>query len=91
MNHVYLQADLLLSYGYEDDLRALTAHIPRRCQCLLMSATSRFLFCPLLFRLLFCVLEWLNVVLFSPSFTFLDEYQWLSSFKRLAIFIVLVS
>ncbi|THG21596.1 hypothetical protein TEA_019609 [Camellia sinensis var. sinensis] len=33
-------ADLLLSYGYEDDLKALTAHIPRRCQCLLMSATS---------------------------------------------------
>uniref|UniRef100_A0A7C9CK08 RNA helicase n=1 Tax=Opuntia streptacantha TaxID=393608 RepID=A0A7C9CK08_OPUST len=34
------EADLLLSYGYEDDLRALTAHVPRRCQCLLMSATS---------------------------------------------------
>ncbi|KAH9615408.1 hypothetical protein KSS87_013443 [Heliosperma pusillum] len=35
------EADLLLSYGYEDDLRAFTAHVPRRCQCLLMSATSR--------------------------------------------------
>ncbi|GMH06337.1 hypothetical protein Nepgr_008177 [Nepenthes gracilis] len=34
------EADLLLSYGYEDDLRALTAHVPRSCQCLLMSATS---------------------------------------------------
>ncbi|KAL6961299.1 DEAD-box ATP-dependent RNA helicase 16, partial [Sarracenia purpurea var. burkii] len=34
------EADLLLSYGYEDDLKALTTHIPRRCQCLLMSATS---------------------------------------------------
>ncbi|CDP02636.1 unnamed protein product [Coffea canephora] len=34
------EADLLLSYGYEDDLKALTAHVPRRCQCLLMSATS---------------------------------------------------
>ncbi|KAH9610989.1 hypothetical protein KSS87_001010 [Heliosperma pusillum] len=34
------EADLLLSYGYEDDLRAFTAHVPRRCQCLLMSATS---------------------------------------------------
>eukprot|EP00257_Ricinus_communis_P022093 XP_015581730.1 DEAD-box ATP-dependent RNA helicase 16 [Ricinus communis] len=34
------EADLLLSFGYEDDLRALTALIPRRCQCLLMSATS---------------------------------------------------
>ncbi|KAI4385275.1 hypothetical protein MLD38_003321 [Melastoma candidum] len=34
------QRDLLLSYGYEDDLRALTTHIPKRCQCLLMSATS---------------------------------------------------
>ncbi|XP_021714498.1 DEAD-box ATP-dependent RNA helicase 16-like [Chenopodium quinoa] len=34
------EADLLLSYGYEDDLRSLTAHVPRRCQCLLMSATS---------------------------------------------------
>ncbi|XP_030538986.1 DEAD-box ATP-dependent RNA helicase 16 [Rhodamnia argentea] len=34
------EADLLLSYGYEEDLRALKAHIPRRCQCLLMSATT---------------------------------------------------
>ncbi|GAB2279589.1 DEAD-box ATP-dependent RNA helicase 16 [Dionaea muscipula] len=34
------EADLLFSYGYEDDLRALTAHVPRICQCLLMSATS---------------------------------------------------
>nr|GMC99202.1 DEAD-box ATP-dependent RNA helicase 16 [Ipomoea batatas] len=34
------EADLLLSYGYEDDLKALTSHIPKRCQCLLMSATS---------------------------------------------------
>ncbi|KAE8010404.1 hypothetical protein FH972_006775 [Carpinus fangiana] len=34
------EADLLLSYGYEDDIKALTAHIPKRCQCLLMSATS---------------------------------------------------
>ncbi|XP_059640090.1 DEAD-box ATP-dependent RNA helicase 16 isoform X1 [Cornus florida] len=34
------EADLLLSYGYEEDLKALTVHVPRRCQCLLMSATS---------------------------------------------------
>ncbi|KDP32115.1 hypothetical protein JCGZ_12576 [Jatropha curcas] len=34
------EADLLLSFGYEDDLKALTAILPRRCQCLLMSATS---------------------------------------------------
>ncbi|KAF5463224.1 hypothetical protein F2P56_019154 [Juglans regia] len=34
------EADLLLSYGYEDDIKTFTAHIPRRCQCLLMSATS---------------------------------------------------
>ncbi|MCD7453770.1 DEAD-box ATP-dependent RNA helicase 16 [Datura stramonium] len=34
------EADLLLSYGYEDDLKALTSHVPRGCQCLLMSATS---------------------------------------------------
>ncbi|KAH9318286.1 hypothetical protein KI387_020055, partial [Taxus chinensis] len=34
------EADLLLSYGYEDDLRSLVPHIPRRCQCLLMSATT---------------------------------------------------
>ncbi|TMX01671.1 hypothetical protein EJD97_023929 [Solanum chilense] len=34
------EADLLLSYGYENDLKALTSHVPRRCQCLLMSATS---------------------------------------------------
>ncbi|KAI5325137.1 hypothetical protein L3X38_034211 [Prunus dulcis] len=34
------EADLLLSYGYEGDIKALTPHIPKRCQCLLMSATS---------------------------------------------------
>ncbi|KAL5988303.1 DEAD-box ATP-dependent RNA helicase 16 [Asimina triloba] len=34
------EADLLLSYGYEGDLKALIPHVPRRCQCLLMSATS---------------------------------------------------
>ncbi|XP_061338050.1 DEAD-box ATP-dependent RNA helicase 16 [Gastrolobium bilobum] len=34
------EADLLLSYGYENDIKAFTLHIPRSCQCLLMSATS---------------------------------------------------
>ncbi|XP_072971361.1 DEAD-box ATP-dependent RNA helicase 16 [Typha angustifolia] len=34
------EADLLLSYGYEDDLKALMPHIPRSCQSILMSATS---------------------------------------------------
>ncbi|KAI5653266.1 hypothetical protein M9H77_30453 [Catharanthus roseus] len=34
------EADLLLTHGYEDDLKALTTHVPRCCQCLLMSATS---------------------------------------------------
>jgi ATP-dependent RNA helicase DDX56/DBP9 len=34
------EADLLFSYGYEEDLRSLAVHIPRKCQCLLMSATS---------------------------------------------------
>ncbi|ONK65119.1 uncharacterized protein A4U43_C07F33870 [Asparagus officinalis] len=34
------EADLLLSYGYEDDLKVLIPHVPRRCQCLLMSATT---------------------------------------------------
>ncbi|KAE9606832.1 putative RNA helicase [Lupinus albus] len=34
------EADLLLSYGYENDIKAFTPHIPRSCQCLLMSATS---------------------------------------------------
>lgn len=34
------EADLLLSYGYEEDLRALAPQVPRSCQCLLMSATS---------------------------------------------------
>ncbi|XP_021864852.2 DEAD-box ATP-dependent RNA helicase 16 [Spinacia oleracea] len=33
------EADLLLNYGHGDDLRSLTAHVPKRCQCLLMSAT----------------------------------------------------
>ncbi|KAF2616320.1 hypothetical protein F2Q70_00013428 [Brassica cretica] len=35
------EADLLLSYGYEDNLRSVTSIVPRRCQCLLMSATTR--------------------------------------------------
>ncbi|CAN0917733.1 DEAD-box ATP-dependent RNA helicase 16 [Linum grandiflorum] len=34
------EADLLLSFGFEEDLKALTTLLPRRCQCLLMSATS---------------------------------------------------
>lgn len=34
------EADLLLSYGYENDIKAFTPHVPRSCQCLLMSATS---------------------------------------------------
>ncbi|KAJ0967713.1 hypothetical protein J5N97_024630 [Dioscorea zingiberensis] len=33
------EADLLLDYGYKDDLEGLKNHISRRCQCLLMSAT----------------------------------------------------
>ncbi|KAL5724821.1 RNA helicase [Ranunculus cassubicifolius] len=33
------EADLLLSYGYLNDLETLSSHVPRRCQCLLMSAT----------------------------------------------------
>ncbi|KAH9615410.1 hypothetical protein KSS87_013445 [Heliosperma pusillum] len=36
------EADFLLSQGYEDDLRAFIGHVPRCCQCLLMSATSRY-------------------------------------------------
>ncbi|KAA3474063.1 DEAD-box ATP-dependent RNA helicase 16 [Gossypium australe] len=35
------EADLLLQFGFGDDLKALTPAIPRSCQCLLMSATSR--------------------------------------------------
>lgn len=34
------EADLLLSYGYAEDLQSLAVHIPRSAQCLLMSATS---------------------------------------------------
>lgn len=41
--YICFQADLLLSYGYEDDIKAFAAHVPRSCQCLLMSATSRLL------------------------------------------------
>ncbi|MFS7982493.1 putative RNA helicase [Helianthus anomalus] len=33
-------ADLLFTYGYEKNLKDLKAQIPKRCQCLLMSATS---------------------------------------------------
>uniref|UniRef100_A0A6V7QRI0 RNA helicase n=1 Tax=Ananas comosus var. bracteatus TaxID=296719 RepID=A0A6V7QRI0_ANACO len=34
------EADLLLSHGHEADLKALIPHIPRSCQCILMSATT---------------------------------------------------
>ncbi|GLU20165.1 hypothetical protein SLE2022_363770 [Rubroshorea leprosula] len=34
------EADLLLQFGFGDDLKELTAVLPKRCQCLLMSATS---------------------------------------------------
>lgn len=34
------EADLLFTYGYEKNLKDLKAHIPKKCQCLLMSATS---------------------------------------------------
>ena len=34
------EADLLLSFGYEEDVAALAPQIPRSCQCLLMSATG---------------------------------------------------
>ncbi|WCJ41471.1 ATP-dependent RNA helicase DBP9 [Euphorbia peplus] len=34
------EADLLLSFGYEDDIRVLSALLSKRCQCLLMSATA---------------------------------------------------
>jgi ATP-dependent RNA helicase DDX56/DBP9 len=34
------EADLLLSYGYTEDLQAVAVHIPRSAQCMLMSATS---------------------------------------------------
>ncbi|KAK3006795.1 hypothetical protein RJ639_017214, partial [Escallonia herrerae] len=33
------EADLLLSYGHKEDLKALRAHVSRSCQGLLMSAT----------------------------------------------------
>jgi ATP-dependent RNA helicase DDX56/DBP9 len=33
------EADLVLSYGYEDDVKALNAHFPEFFQCVLMSAT----------------------------------------------------
>ncbi|GAX72585.1 hypothetical protein CEUSTIGMA_g41.t1 [Chlamydomonas eustigma] len=33
------EADLLLSYGYEDDLQLIAPQVPRSCQCMLMSAT----------------------------------------------------
>ncbi|KAE8712440.1 Callose synthase 12 [Hibiscus syriacus] len=37
---ICVHADLLLQFGFGDDLKALTPAIPRRCQCLLLSATS---------------------------------------------------
>lgn len=34
------EADLLLSYGYEDNIKELAPRVPRSCQCMLMSATT---------------------------------------------------
>ena len=34
------EADLLLSYGYQDDLRVITALLPNQCQTMLFSATT---------------------------------------------------
>nr|KAJ0217603.1 hypothetical protein LSAT_V11C300114140 [Lactuca sativa] len=34
------KADLIFTYGYEKNLKDLKTHIPKRCQCLLMAATS---------------------------------------------------
>lgn len=34
------EADLLLSYGYREDIATIAPVIPRSCQCMLMSATS---------------------------------------------------
>nr|KAJ0213829.1 hypothetical protein LSAT_V11C400213520 [Lactuca sativa] len=34
------KADLLFTYGYEKNLKDLKTHITKRCQCLLMAATS---------------------------------------------------
>jgi superfamily II DNA/RNA helicase len=33
------EADLLLSFGFEDDIKAITGELPNICQTLLMSAT----------------------------------------------------
>ena len=35
------EADLLLSFGHEDDIGAIAAKLPRGCQCMLVSATAR--------------------------------------------------
>jgi superfamily II DNA/RNA helicase len=35
------EADLLLSFGHEDDIAAIAAKLPRGCQCMLVSATVR--------------------------------------------------
>ncbi|KAL4562590.1 hypothetical protein LXL04_026616 [Taraxacum kok-saghyz] len=37
---VFIQADLLFTYGYVKNLKDLKTHISKLCQCLLMSATS---------------------------------------------------
>ncbi|CEI87261.1 Putative ATP-dependent RNA helicase DBP9 [Rhizopus microsporus] len=38
-NLVIDEADLVLSFGYEDDLRKILSHLPKLYQCFLMSAT----------------------------------------------------
>ena len=34
------EADLLLSYGYEEDMAVIAPAVPRSCQCMLVSATT---------------------------------------------------
>ncbi len=44
------EADLVLSFGYEDDIKKIVQYLPKICQGMLMSATLSAVSC--------CILDW---------------------------------
>uniref|UniRef100_A0A1D1Z4A6 RNA helicase n=1 Tax=Anthurium amnicola TaxID=1678845 RepID=A0A1D1Z4A6_9ARAE len=59
------EADFIFDYQQGNDLQALVPHIPRRCQCLLMSATSSD-----------DIEQWRKLLLHNPvTITLADEHK----------------
>lgn len=73
---IMFQADLLLSYGYENDIKALTPHVPRSCQCLLMSATSRCVISGVYFHLWYFHVFCHSQILRNIYYVNFDVFKW---------------